>query len=67
MWHIAAVLNRLICGVVVVAALAFLVPASALAFAPTGVTAAPAHTQAGAHTDVTPHFADHQPAPAHKG
>jgi hypothetical protein len=53
--------NRLICGVVVVAALALLVPTGALAFKPTGVTAAPANTQAGANSNFTLHFAVDEP------
>lgn len=61
-WHIAAVLSRLICGVVAVAALALLAPAGAFAFAPTGVTAAPASTQAGANSDFTLHYALDEPS-----
>jgi hypothetical protein len=67
MWHIAAVLNRLICGVVVVAALALLAPSGALAFTPTGVSAAPADTQAGANSNFTLHFAVDEPSRDLKG
>ena len=53
-------LKRLICGATLVVALA--APASSLAFTPTGVTAAPADTQAGANSNFTVHFALDEPS-----
>ena len=50
------VLSRPSCGATVVAALMLLAPAGALAFRPTGVTAAPADTQAGANSNFALHF-----------
>ncbi|MGZ6675183.1 MAG: hypothetical protein ACXVFM_22835, partial [Solirubrobacteraceae bacterium] len=56
-------LSRLTSGATVVAAaLALLAPAAAQAFTPTGVTAAPADTQAGANSNFTLHFALDEPS-----
>ena len=51
----------------VAAALVLLVPAGAQAFKPTGVTAAPANTQAGANSNFTLHFAIDEPSRDLKG
>jgi hypothetical protein len=56
------VLSRLSRGATIVAALTLLVPASAQAFKPTGVTAAPADTQAGANSNFSLHFALDEPS-----
>ena len=61
------VLSRLSRGATVVAALALLAPASASAFKPTGVTAAPADTQAGANSNFAVHFDVEEPARDLKG
>ena len=61
-------LSRLSRGATVVAALTLLVvPASASAFKPTGVTAAPADTQAGANSNFSLHFDVEEPARDLKG
>lgn len=60
-------LSRLSRGATVVAALALLAPASAGAFKPTGVTAAPADTQAGANSNFAVHFDVEDPARDLKG
>ena len=60
-------LNRLSRGATLVAALTLLAPAGALAFTPTGVTAAPADTQAGANSNFTLHFALDEPSRDLKG
>ena len=52
-------LNRPLLGAALVLALA---PSGALAFTPTGVTAAPASTQAGANSNFTLHFALDEPS-----
>jgi hypothetical protein len=57
-----AVLSRLSRGAAVVAAALLLAPASALAFKPTAVTAAPADTQAGANSNFSLHFAVEDPS-----
>ena len=66
-WHAGAVLSRLSRGATIVAALALLAPATASAFTPTGVTAAPADTQAGANRNFTLHFGVDEPARDLKG
>ena len=60
-------LSRLSRGATVVAALALLAPASASAFKPIGVTAAPADTQAGANSNFAVHFDVEDPARDLKG
>jgi hypothetical protein len=61
------VLSRLSRGATIVAALTFLAPASAQAFKPVGVTAAPADTQAGANSNFSLHFDVEEPARDLKG
>jgi hypothetical protein len=61
------VLSRLSRGATVVAALTLIAPASAQAFKPTGVTAAPADTQAGANSNFALHFDVEEPARDLKG
>ena len=61
------VLSRLSRGATIVAALTLLVPASAHAFKPTGVTAAPADAQAGANSNFSLHFDVEEPARDLKG
>ena len=60
-------LSRLSRGATIVAALTLLAPASALAFKPTGVTAAPADTQAGANSNFSLHFDVEEPSRDLKG
>ena len=60
-------LSRLSRGATIVAALTLLVPASAHAFKPTGVTAAPADAQAGANSNFSLHFDVEEPARDLKG
>jgi hypothetical protein len=55
------VLSRLSRGATIVAALTLLAPASAYAFKPVSVTAAPADTQAGANSNFALHFAVEEP------
>ncbi|MGZ8633807.1 MAG: hypothetical protein ACXWZZ_08110 [Solirubrobacteraceae bacterium] len=55
-------LSRLSRGATIVAAVTLLAPASACAFKPTGVTAAPADTQAGANSNFTLHFDVEEPS-----
>ena len=66
-WHAGAVLSRLSRGVTIVAALTLLAPATASAFKPTGITAAPADPQAGANSNFTLHFDVEEPARDLKG
>jgi hypothetical protein len=61
------VLSRLSRGATLVAALTLLAPASALAFKPTGVTAAPADAQAGANSNFSLHFDVEEPSRDLKG
>jgi hypothetical protein len=61
------VLSRLSRGATIVAALSLLVPAGAHAFQPTGVTAAPADTQAGANSNFSLHFGLDEPSRDLKG
>jgi hypothetical protein len=61
------VLSRLCRGATIVAALMLLAPASAHAFKPVGVTAAPADTQAGANSNFSLHFDVEEPAHDLKG
>jgi hypothetical protein len=56
------VLSRLSRGAAIAAALTLLAPAGAQAFKPTGVTAAPADTQAGANSNFSLHFAVDEPS-----
>jgi hypothetical protein len=64
---VVAVIHRLSRGAALVAAAALIAPASAAAFGPTAVTAAPANAQAGANSDFTVHFDVGEPAHDIKG